>query len=513
MALNAPPLLHDRYRILAKLGQSRLAAVYRAEDERLKRPVLVHLLRQELIPTLSERFSDEARRGAQRSHPGLLEVYDTGEVGQRPYMITEDVEGQPLSERVPLPPTQALAVLRTIVGAVALAQTQGAPHPPISSQNVWLLPGGRALLLENWQMSPGDATLDAAHYRAPERGHNTAPSPATAVYALGILAWETLVGRRPYTGVTPEAIAAAHTANNLPPLHKVVPYMYAPGLNRIIQQAAAADPQLRYPTPTDFGRALDLLVDTVTAQTGRLQAPARQAVPRPAPVATPPGTSRDTQVLRAAPAPAPVHQEAPVRRSFLPRPQRRAVAPPAAMPPALVAAPVPAVAMPADSAELTRQAERAERRRQRQRGCQRAVLRLAWRLAALVAIVMALLVGGSYAYSAIESYVTGQVQRWNPRSWVAERLPDWSWTDGLFDDVVPDVPLATSYRVAGPLNLRDGPSRNAARLRELPVGTIVRALGNSQVDEQGLEWINVVTTDGVPQRGWVANLPNLLIKQ
>src|SRR5918997_692552 len=103
--MSAPPLLrlHDRYRIDARLGQSRLAVVYRAQDERLKRSVLVHLLREELVGqhALRERFLQEAQRAAQRSHQGLLEVYDSGDVADRPYMITEDVSGQPLAHHLP----------------------------------------------------------------------------------------------------------------------------------------------------------------------------------------------------------------------------------------------------------------------------------------------------------------------------------------------------------------------------------------------------------------------------
>ncbi len=359
---NAPPLLHDRYRILGKLGESRLATVFRAQDERLKRAVLVHLLRPELIATYKERFTEEAQRGAQHGHPGLIEVYDTGEIGGRPYMITEAPTGVPLAERVPLPAGDAVAVLRTVVSAVALAQSQGAPHPPISSRNVWLLEGGRAVLIENWQLAPRAATLDLAAYRAPERMEGAKPGPATAVYALGILAWETLAGRRPFAGDTAEAIAQQQLGGALLPLSSVVPRLYAPELDRIIEQATASRPGMRYPTPTDFGRALDHLSDATSAQTGRLALLHPTAAPTPR-------IGRDTQTLsmpRVAASATPPS-----------RPVAAAVPPPP--PPALIQAPatrprrtpVQPLAAPTDQKALGKEVQKVVRQELRRQSCQR----------------------------------------------------------------------------------------------------------------------------------------------
>jgi eukaryotic-like serine/threonine-protein kinase len=102
MTVNPPsiPLLHGRYRIEEQLGVGRLAVVYRAYDERLQRKVLVHLLRKDLIgqETLRQRFIQEAHTSARRSHQSLLEVFDSGEIANRPYMITEYVAGRTLRE-------------------------------------------------------------------------------------------------------------------------------------------------------------------------------------------------------------------------------------------------------------------------------------------------------------------------------------------------------------------------------------------------------------------------------
>src|SRR5581483_1899309 len=132
MTANPPsiPLLHGRYRIEEQLGTGRLAAVYRAYDERLQRKVLVHLLRKDLMgqDALRERFIQEAHISARRSHQSLLEVFDSGDVADRT-----------LREIGPMSLEEALLYFRQLVGAVATCQAAGVPLPPISSNNVVLV--------------------------------------------------------------------------------------------------------------------------------------------------------------------------------------------------------------------------------------------------------------------------------------------------------------------------------------------------------------------------------------
>ena len=493
--------------MLARLGQSRLAVIYRAQDERLQRAVLVHMLRQELTAqtVLRERFLDEARRGAQRSHPGLLEVYDSGDIGGRPYLVTEDIAGQPLSDRVPLPLAEALGVLRTVASAVALAESQGAPHPPVSSCNVWLLDGGRAVLLENWLMSPPDVALDLANYRAPERVAGAPPSPATTVYALGILSWETIAGKRPFSGSTPQAIVARQQREPLQSLSDVDPRLFAPGLDRVIMGAAAADPNLRYPAPVDFGRALDLYVDQATAQTGRLAILQR---PQPSPRT---GVGRvfrrrgDTAVGHAVqlPPPPPVLREQP-------RIARRPAAPPPLQP-------APAATL-VDGQSIDAQAQRAARKRTRRQGCQRALVKRSIQLALIVAVIYGVLVGFEYA--------TGRVRQLDPAAWIAERLPEVPALPQLPDlsalrrliDVGQGIAgggnEAASLVVTQPINLREGPTTATEPLRQLPEGTVLRRIEGPVDDPTGLSltWIKVVVVEDGTE-GWVAYQPARLREQ
>lgn len=493
------PRLHDRYEIEARLGEGRLATVYRAKDVRLQRTVLVHILRSELAqqPNLRRRFEEEAQRGAQRSHPGLLEVYDSGEVGGRPYMVTEDISaGRPLAESGLLSAGEALSVVRTIVSAVALAQAQGVPHPPVSSRNVWLLEGGRTVLLENWNVAPTDVTRDLAPYRAPERAQGAPPSPATSVYALGILAWETFVGRRPFDAPTPALVAQQQLQRELPPISQERPSIFSRELDRIVGQAVAVSPNLRYPTPTDFGRALDLYADATSAQTGRLAAlPYPLETPEPEPLAVqPPRSSRLPLPSRrskaavaptvAPPPPPPVIQETPQTRTIVTTPAY-------------------------DQRVVDQQIRREVKREVRRQGCRRAIIKRSVQLI----VVFLLLYGGYLGIQYAVDYATGQIQQINPVAWItrqlpnpADLLPGWLRSPGS---------LTATYRVTQIVNLRSEPAVNDSTfIKQLEPGTLIQQVGAPQADANGqpYQWIQVIVlSDG--SRGWVANQEGRLERQ
>ncbi|HZB96837.1 MAG TPA: serine/threonine-protein kinase [Herpetosiphonaceae bacterium] len=506
MSSAPPPILHQRYRILARLGQTRLAAVYRAHDERLQRPVIVHLLRQELMakPALRQRFLEEARSGAQRSHPGLLEIYDSGEVGSRPYLVTEDLSGVPLAERVPLPLADALSVLRTVASAVALAQSQGTPHPPVSSRNVWLLDGGRAVLIENWQLSPQEAALDLAPYRAPERAQGAPPSPATTVYSLGILSWETITGDRPFTAPSVEAIVERQMREPLPSISETNPRFFAPGLDRVIQGAAAADPARRYPAPVDFGRALDLYVDQATAHTGHLELPSR---PQP----TPPRSRRPIFLRRGDTATAPAVQPSPALADNRGQPSTARAAAPAPLQPA---PPVAPQATQGKQEDIGAVVQRAVRKAMWRQSCQRAIVKRSIQLALIVALIYAALVGIGYASDrARQIDPTGVIVSHLPKM---PQLPDLSWLGRLVEYGKSIGGLAQTPRlvVTQPVNLRADPSRAGKLLRQLPVDTVLEQLEGPVDDATGgsLKWLKVKVVDDGTQ-GWIAQQPDRLRQQ
>ncbi len=308
------PLIFGRYRVHELLGETRLSSVYAATDERLHRQVLLHLLRKELAgqERPRERFISEIGQSARRSHQALLEVFDSGEAAGRPFMITEYVSGRPLRGLGVLTVEQALLYMRQVTGAVAACQSHagadtpiGLYHPPISSSNVLLVDEGRVKLVDSWQLPPGEALTDMAHYRAPELSEGKPASPASAVYSLGLLLYELITGARPVGGEDARAIALAHLSARIPPLAQARPTLYLPAAEDLVARAVARYPERRYAGAAELAAALDGLWRNLGASTQRLAGPsARPAAPQ-APVRSDPQIDLAEDQEPAPPAPRP----------------------------------------------------------------------------------------------------------------------------------------------------------------------------------------------------------------
>jgi serine/threonine protein kinase len=307
-------VLFGRYRVHEHLGDTRLAAVYAATDERLHRRVLLALLRKDLTgqerPT--QRFQAEVGASARRSHPALLEVFDSGEVSGRPFMIAEYATGRALRTLGLHTVEQALLYVRQVTGAVAACQAvrsaaapAGLYHPPISSANVILIDEGRVKLVDNWSLAPAEVLFDLAHYRAPELSEGAAATSATAVYALGILLYELITGVRPISGPDARSVALAHLNARIPPLAAARPQLYLPALESLLGRATARFPDQRFADAAAFGEALDALWRELGAETRRLtpvQTPRRGVSTDPDP-ANPPRRGVSTVPDPANPAP------------------------------------------------------------------------------------------------------------------------------------------------------------------------------------------------------------------
>lgn len=461
------PLLFGRYRVLERLGDGRLATIYRATDERLQRSVLLHLLRKDLIGNEQsrQRFVAEANASAQCSHPALLEVFDSGNVEDRPYMITEYVAGQPLRALGVVTLEQALLYIRQVAGAVAACEARGVQHPPISSNNVLLVDEGRVKLVENWMLAPDEVPLDLAHYRAPERTEGQPPTPASTVYALGILLYELITGTRPVSGSDPWSVSQAHLTTRVPPLSHVRPSLCAPTLERLVERALAREPERRFPDVASFSTALDALWRDLSGDTQRL----------PVPPSAPPRRKHDR---------ADAQQRAPVS-------PRGPVVAPAPMPvPAPQPKPVAAPRIaPADEDNSLWPIDRATLRRQMlQRGV------VGW---GVILLLLGIVVFGSYIGA---SYLVDRLFAIElPRPAVPAlelELPDW----------IPAVNSGEILVVNAPgLNIRDEPDLTQSTVIDvLPNSTRVRRLeGPTTVD--GVPWVRVrAEIDGRTVEGWVS---------
>jgi hypothetical protein len=178
----------------------------------------------------------------------------------------------------------------------------GLHHPPISSSNVILVDEGRVKLIDTWHLTPAEALLDQAHYRAPELSEGAAATPAAAVYALGILLYELITGVRPISGSDARNVALAHLNTRLPTLAVARPTLYLPSAEALVARATARFADQRFPDAAAFGEALDALWRELSAETRRLTpAQAPQPLNGPRPVVRPPQNAEPTPVATPAP--------------------------------------------------------------------------------------------------------------------------------------------------------------------------------------------------------------------
>ena len=290
-------LFDNRYRLGGEIGQGGMAVVYRAQDERLSRPVAIKQMRSQLAtdPTFLARFRREAQAVANLSHPNLAAVYDSGEVGGVPYIVMEYVDGDNLKTRIaaeaPLSTEQAISLKIQICEGVGAAHRAGLVHRDLKPQNILLTRTGqvkvadfgiaRSLSKAVTSTTQTGQVWGTAQYIAPEQASGQSVLPATDVYSLGIILYEMLTGRLPFEGDNPVALAMQHVQAEPRPMRQFNPAIPV-GLEAIVAKAMAKRPDARYPDADAFGSALKAYQRLGEQLTGPIP-----VVPRAATVATP----------------------------------------------------------------------------------------------------------------------------------------------------------------------------------------------------------------------------------
>jgi hypothetical protein len=235
--------LAGRYELLELLATGGMGQVWRARDELLSRTVAVKVLRSEYAgdATFLARFRGEARHAALLSHENIAAVHDYGEVpspdgvGRLAYLVMELVDGESLSELLtregPLDVPRTLALLRQTAAALAAAHAAGVVHRDVKPGNVLVSPDGRVTVTDfgiAWSAASVPLTqtgqvVGTAHYLAPEQAEGEKATPASDVYALGMIAYECLAGRRAFDGDNAVQIALRQIRDVPDPLPEEVP--------------------------------------------------------------------------------------------------------------------------------------------------------------------------------------------------------------------------------------------------------------------------------------------------
>jgi serine/threonine-protein kinase len=289
-----------RYVLHEEVGVGGTARVYRGRDEQLDRPVAVKVLDARLAATSDpagrDRFLRECRTAAGIDHPAAVTVYDAGEDGEDLYLVMELVEGESLAHRLargPLPLAEALHVAQTVLAVLQFAHGRGIVHRDVKPANVLMGSKGHIKLsdfgiakrfddLEASVTSTG-LVMGTPRYLAPEQSAGLDVTPATDIYAVGVLLYEMLAGRPPFAGETAIAIALAQRTAPVPDVRTERPDVPA-AVAAAISAAMSADPAERPATAEEFAAALTVRPD-VTAEMPAIGGP------RVMPVATAPTTA------------------------------------------------------------------------------------------------------------------------------------------------------------------------------------------------------------------------------
>ncbi|HEX9436806.1 MAG TPA: protein kinase [Candidatus Limnocylindria bacterium] len=283
-------LLADRYRLIERIDEGGAGEVWRARDERLARDVAVKLLGAQADPAFRERFTDEARRAAGISHPNVVTVFDEGEDGPDAFMVMEHVRGRTLrdvvAERGALAPIEAARIIAQVADALDAAHAAGVIHCDVKPANVILDERGVAKLTDfgiaRAARGPAEHELIATpRYIAPERIEGKAPTPASDVYGLGLVAYELLAGQPPFEGTETDDLLRERLEGAIPSVRRARVGI-APEIDVVIAKALARDPSRRYASAGLFARDLLSAVRGERTRTMPVVPPAVRPLKRPA---------------------------------------------------------------------------------------------------------------------------------------------------------------------------------------------------------------------------------------
>jgi hypothetical protein len=262
--------LGDRYRIEAMVASGGMAEVWRATDEVLGRPVAVKVLHDRLARDrdVMARFRREAVAAARLSHPAVVRVFDTGDEEDLHYIVLELSEGRTLQDVIdadaPLRPSEAVAIIRTVLQGLAHAHRGGVVHRDVKPSNV-LLDGNGLVKVTDFGIAKASFADDltttgnmmgTAKYLAPEQVEGGPIDARADLYAAGIVLYELLTGHPPFEAETNLAAATMRLTTEPRP-----PGALRPGiprsLDQVVMRALARDPDRRYQSAEEMSTALE----------------------------------------------------------------------------------------------------------------------------------------------------------------------------------------------------------------------------------------------------------------
>jgi serine/threonine-protein kinase len=268
MSDQGPTVFSGRYELHRRIGKGGMAEVSLARDQLLDRPVAIKVLFPEFAtdPAFVERFRREATAAANLSHPNIVGVYDWGEAEGTYFIVMEYVNGRTLSQILradgPFHPDRVADIGADVAAALGFAHRNGVVHRDVKPGNVLVDKNGQVKVADFGIARAITATSDehltqvgtvmgTATYFSPEQARGDAVDPRSDIYSLGCVLYELVVGRPPFSGDSPVAIAYKQVHESPVPPRQINPSV-PPALEAIILKCLAKNPVNRYPSAEDL---------------------------------------------------------------------------------------------------------------------------------------------------------------------------------------------------------------------------------------------------------------------
>jgi serine/threonine-protein kinase len=266
----------DRYRLDERLAAGGMGVVYKGLDQKTQKPVAVKFVHDAFaaIPTLVKRFEREVKAMSRVSHPNLVNIVGSGTQGGVPYLVMDFHEGSSLSDLIEkggLSPKRAIGLASQILAGVGHAHASGVVHRDLKPDNIMvvdeegkdvvkILDFGLAKMLSEeaggTQLTNTGFALGTPGYMAPEQARGGDTDERTDVYAVGVILYHMIAGRKPFVAESPMAVLRMHMDDPPLPLRKVPKVKVSGQLDSAILRALEKEPARRWASAAEFARAL-----------------------------------------------------------------------------------------------------------------------------------------------------------------------------------------------------------------------------------------------------------------